>query len=150
MIKYVLAENNRGRFNDLTVIYGARNPGELLYKSELEEWEGRKDLKVLVTVDKGDDRWTRHIGVVPNVLRTVAPAAKDATVLVCGPPIMVRYTLPVLADLGFKPESIFLSLEMRMKCGIGQCGRCNIGPKYVCKDGPVFSFAELQQLPQEY
>jgi len=87
---------------------------------------------------------------VPNVLKDVAPNSKDTIALVCGPPIMIKFTLPVLKDLGFNTASIFLSLEMRMKCGIGKCGRCNIGHKYVCKDGPVFSFAELQGLPNEY
>lgn len=149
-IKYVIDEHNRSRFKDLTVIYGARSPGELIYKTELWEWEGRKDMKTFITVDKGDKNWERREGFVPTVLKEVAPSPKDTIALVCGPPIMIKFTLPVLDDLGFAPESIFLSLEMRMKCGIGKCGRCNIGHKYVCKDGPVFSFAELQRLPNEY
>jgi len=149
-IKYIIDESNRGRFNDLTVIYGARTPGELIYKNELWEWEKRKDMKIFVTVDKGDKDWKRHEGFVPTILKEVAPNSKETIALVCGPPIMLKFTLPVMSELGFKPESIFLSLEMRMKCGIGKCGRCNIGHKYVCKDGPVFSYAELQNLPQEY
>jgi NAD(P)H-flavin reductase len=149
-IKYLLDSAHRAKVKDLTVIYGARTPGELLYKSELDEWEKRKDLRVYVTVDKASNGWSREVGVVPAVLKKVAPGAKDTVALVCGPPVMIKYTLPELAALGFKPECIYLSLEMRMKCGVGQCGRCNIGPKYVCKDGPVFTYAQLLQLPQEY
>ncbi len=149
-IKYILDESHRNNFEDVTVIYGARKPGELIYKNELWKWEKQKDMKIFITVDKGDDSWKRREGYVPMVLKEVAPSSKETIALICGPPIMIKYTLPVLAELGFKPESIFLSLEMRMKCGIGKCGHCNIGHKYVCKDGPVFSFAELQELPREY
>lgn len=149
-IKYILDERNRSRFKDLTVIYGARCPGELIYKNELREWEDRKDMKTFITVDKGDKDWKRYEGFVPTVLKEVAPSSKKTIALVCGPPIMLKFTLPVMDKLGFQPETIFLSLEMRMKCGIGKCGRCNIGHKYVCKDGPVFSYEDLQNLPQEY
>ncbi|MBE0432223.1 FAD/NAD(P)-binding protein [candidate division WOR-3 bacterium] len=150
MIAYIIDEANRPRFKDLTVFYGARTPGELIYKTTLREWEKRSDMKTHITVDQAGGDWKRHVGVVPAVIKEVSPSANDTIALVCGPPIMIKYTLPVLAELGFKAESIFLSLEMRMKCGIGKCGRCNIGHKYVCKDGPVFSYAELQALPQEY
>lgn len=150
MIMYMLEAGNRGRFGDLTVFYGARTPGELIYKTTLWEWEKRSDMKTYITVDQGTADWKRHVGVVPAVIKEISPDANGAIALVCGPPIMIKYTLPVLGDLGFKPDSIFLSLEMRMKCGIGKCGRCNIGHKYVCKDGPVFSCAELQALPPEY
>lgn len=150
MITYIVDEANRPRFKDLIVFYGARTPGELIYKTTLWEWEKRNDMRTYITVDQGNGEWSRHVGVVPAVIKEVSPKADDTIALVCGPPIMIKYTLPVLAELGFKPDAIFLSLEMRMKCGIGKCGRCNIGHKYVCKDGPVFSYAELQRLPQEY
>jgi sulfhydrogenase subunit gamma (sulfur reductase) len=149
-INYITDSSNRERFDDIIVIYGARSPGELLYKGELWQWEKQDNLEIFVTVDKGDKNWTRREGFVPTVLKEVAPSSNNTIALVCGPPIMIKFTLPVLKDLGFTSESIFLSLEMRMKCGIGKCGRCNIGHKYVCKDGPVFSYAELQGLPDEY
>jgi sulfhydrogenase subunit gamma (sulfur reductase) len=149
-IKYVLEPNNRKQFKDVIVIYGARSPGELIYKDELWAWEKHDGMKMHITVDKGDETWQRREGFVPAVLRDVAPTSDNTIALVCGPPIMIKFTLPVLMSLGFSPQSIFLSLEMRMKCGIGKCGRCNIGHKYVCKDGPVFSFAQLQELPQEF
>ena len=90
------------------------------------------------------------MGLVPNVLREMNPSASNTLALVCGPPIMIRFTIPVLQELGFEKDDIILSLENRMKCGIGKCGRCNVGSKYVCVDGPVFTFGELEQLPAEY
>lgn len=150
LTNYILHEKNRDRFKDITVLYGARSPGELIYKSELEQWEQRDDINIHLTVDKGDENWKGRVGLVPNVLKELAPSSKDGVALVCGPFIMVKYTIPPLLDLGFSPERIFTSLEMRMKCGIGKCGRCNIGSKYVCKDGPVFTYKELQGLPNEY
>jgi len=148
-IRYILHEANRAKFGNLTLVYGARSPGELLYKDELKEWEAREDIETHITVDKGDESWTGKVGFVPTVLEQVAPSPKDAIVLVCGPPIMLKFTLPVLSKLGFEPGEIITSLEMRMKCGIGLCGRCNIGSKYVCRDGPVFTYEQLQALPEE-
>ncbi len=149
-IRYILHEANRAKFKQLTVVYGARNPGELLYKPELEQWQARKDMETHITVDKGDENWKGQEGFVPVILEQVAPSPKDAIVLVCGPPIMLKFTLPVLSKLGFQPGEIVTSLEMRMKCGIGLCGRCNIGSKYVCRDGPVFTYEQLQALPAEF
>ena len=150
LTKYILHEKNRARFKDITVLYGARSPGELIYKSELKQWEERGDINIHLTVDKGDENWKGRVGLVPNVLKEVAPSSENGIALVCGPLIMVKYTMLPLLDLDFSPERIFTSLEMRMKCGIGKCGRCNIGSKYVCKDGPVFTYQELQGLPNEY
>lgn len=148
-IRYILHDANRTKFGNLTLVYGARSPGELLYKDELKEWEVREDIQTHITVDKGDESWTGKEGFVPAILEQVAPSPKDAIVLVCGPPIMLKFTLPVLSKLGFEPGEIITSLEMRMKCGIGLCGRCNIGSKYVCRDGPVFTYEQLQALPAE-
>ena len=150
LLNYMLYEENRSRFGDITVVYGARSPGLLIYKDELAEWAKRKDLNLNVTVDKGDEGWTGREGFVPTVCKEIAPSSENAVTVICGPPIMIRFTLPVFFDLGFSKENIYTSLEMRMKCGIGKCGRCNVGSKYVCKDGPVFSLAELDQLTKEY
>ncbi len=147
-IRYLLHEKNRSRFKDITVLYGARSPGELIYKSQLKEWEERDDISMYVTVDKGDENWKGRVGLVPNVLKEVAPSSKNSIALVCGPPIMLKYTMVPLLDLGFSPETIVTSLERRMSCGIGKCGRCNISSRYVCKDGPVFTYAELRELPE--
>ena len=147
---YMMDDSRRKDYGDITIIYGARTPGDLIYRQELEAWSSREDLKVQVTVDKGDNAWSGREGFIPPVVKEVAPSADNAIALVCGPPIMIKLTIPILFDLGFAPNKILNSLEMRMKCGFGKCGRCNIGNKYVCKDGPVFTFEELQQLPQEY
>jgi NAD(P)H-flavin reductase len=101
MIKYILHENNRPRFQDITVIYGARNPGELLYKYDLEEWEKREDINLVLTIDREAESWTKHVGFVPAVLQESAPSSKNAVTLICGPPVMIRFTTPVLTELGF-------------------------------------------------
>ncbi len=150
LINYILCQENRSRFGNVVVIYGARSPGLLLYRDELEKWEGRTDLDLHLTVDRADEDWQRKVGVVPNIVKEIAPSPENAYAVVCGPPIMIKFTLPVLRDLGFPPERIVLSLEMKMKCGIGMCGRCNIGNQYVCKDGPIFTLAQLNELPSEY
>ena len=150
LINYMIFEENRKRFGKITVVYGARTPGLLLYKDELEAWGKRGDIDLNVTVDKGDATWKGREGFVPTVCKEVAPSKENAVTVICGPPIMIRFTLPVFFDLGFSKENIITSLEMRMKCGIGKCGRCNVGSKYVCKDGPVFSLAELDKLTKEY
>ncbi len=150
LTKFILHEENRSKFKDLTVIYGARNPGELNYKYDLEEWKKRKDINLNVTVDAAGPGWNGLVGFVPAITKQVAPSSKDAVAIICGPPVMIKFTMPVIRDLGFSPEDIYLSFEMRMKCGIGKCGRCNIGSKFVCKDGPVFSYKELETMTKEY
>ena len=147
---YILHPENRDRFGKLTIIYGARSPGELIYKYDLKAWAERDDVALHVTVDAGDDSWTGLVGYVPTVLGQVAPSAENAYALVCGPPVMIRFSIPVLYEQKFDKNKIIGSLEMRMKCGVGKCGRCNIGNKYVCKDGPVFTFEELSVMPAEY
>ncbi len=147
---YLLAPSNRKRFKDITIIYGARRPGLLLYRDDLAAWETRNDVSMHLTIDVEAPGWTKHVGFVPDVVERVAPSSKGTYAVICGPPVMIRFTMPKLSALGFPPERIFSSLERRMKCGIGKCGRCNIGPYYVCKEGPVFSYAQLEGLPQEY
>jgi len=149
-ITYILDPANRADFGSVLVIYGARTPGELLYRDELAEWQQRDDIEVHLTVDKADETWTQHEGVVTFVLDELKPSPDNTLALVCGPPIMIKFTLVSLTQLGFHEDATILSLEMRMKCGIGKCGRCNIGNKYVCTDGPVFTREELRALPVEY
>jgi sulfhydrogenase subunit gamma (sulfur reductase) len=149
LTNYILHDLNRAAFGDLTIIYGARKPGLLLYKADLEAWKQRADLNLHLTVDQEADGWQGHVGVVPNVARTLAPSSQDTLAVVCGPPVMMKFTLPVLKDLGFHDQDVLFSLEMRMKCGIGKCGRCNVGSKYVCSEGPVFYQSELARLTGE-
>jgi NAD(P)H-flavin reductase len=141
--------DNRSQYGDITILYGARTPPDLCFKSDLEEWARREDVKLILTVDNPYPGWVGRVGLVPNVLRELEPKAEGKVAITCGPPIMIKFTLKALLDLGFREEDIVTTLERRMKCGVGLCGRCNIGPKYVCKDGPVFSYAELKGLPFE-
>jgi sulfhydrogenase subunit gamma (sulfur reductase) len=151
-IVMMLAPGNRSSFGKIDVVYGARMPGMLLYKSELMEWEKRDDIRMHITVDKADDpHWPYHEGFVPNITQKVAPPADANTyALICGPPVMIKFTLPILEEKGYDPSRILMSLENRMKCGIGMCGRCNIGKELVCKDGPVFTLKHLRETPMEY
>lgn len=150
MLLYMLHDDNRSRFEDITVVYGARSPGELLYKYDLEEWSKREDLNLVLTIDRPAEGWTKNVGFVPAVVKETAPSSENAVTFICGPPVMIRFTTPVLTELGFSPDNILMSLEMRMKCGIGKCGRCNVGNKLVCQDGPVFTQRELMDMPKEY
>ncbi|MFX0019254.1 MAG: FAD/NAD(P)-binding protein [Promethearchaeota archaeon] len=150
LVVYLLDEKYRKDYKNITVIYGNRDSGEVLYRDILEEWKKRDDINVILTIDREEDGWTEKVGFVAPVVKEVGPSPNNAIAVVCGPPIMIKTTIAVLEELNFKDEQILNSLEMRMKCGIGKCGRCNIGNKYVCVDGPVFSLAELKKMPSEY
>jgi NAD(P)H-flavin reductase len=144
-IRYLLSDGIRNQYKNITILYGARSPGELLYKAELEAWQKRTDITMIVTVDKSDYAWKGRVGLVPVVLKEIAPSAADAVCIVCGPPIMLKFTMPPLMELGFSPDNILTSLERKMTCGVGKCGRCNVGSKYVCKDGPVFPYSKIKE-----
>ncbi len=146
LIVYLL--EHRKDYKDITVIYGARTPDLFIYREEIAEWEKRDDIDIHLTIDNPVEGWEGKTGFVPTVTKDIAPCPDNTWVVVCGPPIMIKFTLPVLADLKFSDERVFTSLERRMKCGIGKCGRCNIGSKYICIDGPVFSLAELKEIPE--
>ncbi|MCD6225222.1 MAG: FAD/NAD(P)-binding protein [Deltaproteobacteria bacterium] len=151
-IVYLLHPDNRSKFGDINVVYGARSPGMLLYREELAEWEKRDDINMHITVDGTDDPdWKYNVGFVPTIVEQKAPSGNaDSYAIICGPPIMIKFTQPVLEKLGYEHDHIIMSLENRMKCGIGMCGRCNIGKELVCKDGPVFTLAQLNKTPKEY
>jgi len=148
LINYCM--DNRADFKSITIVNGARTSKDLVYKDEYPKWEKAKDTKLHLTVDCQEDNWTCMVGVVPRILETIRPTCKDAVTIVCGPPVMIRYTMPVLLKIGFCAEDIFTTLEMKMKCGLGKCGRCNIGPLYICKEGPVFTYARLEALKYEF
>jgi NAD(P)H-flavin reductase len=142
----------RENFGNVTIIYGARTVSDLVYKHELEAWGSRGDVRLVMTVDPGGESpdWKGEIGFVPTIVEKEAPSSDNTIAIVCGPPVMIKYTFPVLGKLGFPDENIYTTLENRMKCGFGKCGRCNVGKVYVCKDGPVFTLAQLKELPDEY
>jgi sulfhydrogenase subunit gamma (sulfur reductase) len=142
----------REKFARIAIVYGARSVDDLVYKDELKEWEAREDIDTVFTVDPGGETpdWTGKVGFVPSVLEELNPSPESAAVITCGPPIMIKFVLASLMKLGFSLDSVITTLENRMKCGVGKCGRCNVGSKYVCKDGPVFRCSEIQQMPQEF
>jgi len=144
--------DEREDFGEITIIYGARSVADLVYKEELKEWVDMEGIDTVLTVDPGgeDESWRGEIGFVPTILEKVNPSPQNAMVITCGPPIMIKFVLKALDKMEFTPEQVITTLEMKMKCGLGKCGRCNIGHTYVCKDGPVFSYEELKGLPQEY
>ena len=141
----------RDRFKDVTIVYGARSVSDLVYKRELTEWKEREDVHTLFTVDPGGETedWDGKVGFVPTVLKESGLSSDDTYVVMCGPPIMIKFCLPVLLELGFTRDRVYTTLENRMKCGVGKCGRCNVGPYYVCKDGPVFTAGAIDALPND-
>ncbi|MBQ3063489.1 MAG: FAD/NAD(P)-binding protein [Clostridia bacterium] len=148
VINYV--RDNRDKFGTVDIVYGSRSKEDLVYYDEIvTEWCNTPGFNVHLTIDREQENWDGHVGFVPNFVKELNPDLKK-TVLMCGPPIMIKFTLGGLMELGFKKEQVYTTMELRMKCGIGKCGRCNIGNKYVCKDGPVFRFDELDELPNEY
>lgn len=142
-IQYIL--KNREKYGKFYLLYGARTPDDLLYKRELGLWRGRLDSQVLVTVDKGDEKWRGYIGVVTTLFRYLKLDPANTYSYVCGPEIMMKFTIQELKNQGLPDERIFISMERNMKCGVGLCGHCQLGPHFVCKDGPVFSFAEVSK-----
>ena len=141
---------NAKNYGKLQVIYGSRSKQDLVdYKEILDEWCKDPNMEVDLTIDNPQPDWDGHVGFIPNYVKELNPDLRK-TILMCGPPIMIKFTLAGLKELGFKENQVYTTMELRMKCGIGKCGRCNIGNKYVCKDGPVFRFDQLDELPNEY
>ena len=148
VINYV--RHYKDRYGKIDIVYGARSKEDLVdYNEIIEEWMKDEGVTVHLTIDREQPGWDGHVGFVPNFVKELG-FTTDKTVILCGPPIMIKFTLAGLMEMGFSKEQIYTTLEMRMKCGIGKCGRCNVGSKFICKDGPVFRFDELDELPDEY
>ncbi|MCK6487354.1 MAG: FAD/NAD(P)-binding protein [Planctomycetes bacterium] len=171
--------DHRADYRDITIVYGARTPRDLVYQDELAEWERRDDVNLWLGIDwkpRADGKdlsdqaaaegWPainqaepgatvldpaqrRRTAFVPQLVEAVKPSPADTVAVLCGPPVMINFTMQVLKKVGFAPDDVYTTLENRMKCGIGKCGRCNVGPVYVCKEGPVFTAAEIARLPPE-
>lgn len=144
VIYYVLS--NREKYNRAVLLYGARTPEDILYKNEIEEWKSRFDFEVYVTVDRGTDEWRGNVGVVTTLIPGAPFDPLNAVAFVCGPEVMMRFTALELMKRGIKESNIFISMERNMKCGICLCGHCQLGPVFVCKDGPVFSYSQVKDL----
>jgi len=140
--------DKKKEYGNLSLFYGARTSNDIVYKEELEEI--KEQMTVHLSIDVEEPDWKEYVGFVPLNILDKKPSPKNAITITCGPPIMIKFVIQNLQALGFKDEQIFTTVENKMKCGIGKCGRCNIGLHYVCKDGPVYSWADLKNLPQEY
>ena len=148
VINYVRA--HRENYGKVDIVYGSRSADDLVdYKEIIDEWMNEPDFNVWLTIDREQEGWDGHVGFVPNYVKELG-FDTNKTVIICGPPIMIKFTLAGLMELGFNKTQVFTTMELRMKCGVGKCGRCNIGSKYVCKDGPVFRYDEIEELPNEY
>jgi len=136
--------HNREKYGAIVVLYGARTPEDLLYTRELERWRGRFDLQVEVTVDSGPSSWRGHVGVVTTLIPRAEFDPHEAVALVCGPEIMMRFTIMELEKRGLTHDKIYISMERNMKCALGFCGHCQFGPTFICRDGPVFRFDSIE------
>jgi len=141
--------DRREEFGRIKILYGAKTPDELCFKQELKSWRAIPDTEVLLTVDAPDEGWKENVGVVTTLWDKTDMASPDGVAYICGPLIMIRFVIIELTKSGFKDENIYVTLERYMKCGIGKCGHCNIGAKFVCIDGPAFSYSQLKELPKK-
>ena len=148
VINYI--RSNRQNYGTVDIVYGARSMDDLVDINEIQtEWVNEKDFNVYLTIDREQEGWNGHVGFVPAYVKEVN-IPTDRTAVLCGPPIMIKFTLQALLELGFDKTQVYTTLEFRMKCGVGKCGRCNVGDKFICKDGPVFRMDNLEELPSEY
>ncbi len=148
-IKYCF--KHRDDFGKIQIIYGARSYADLCFKEEIFDlWPKIKDTEVYITIDREEEAWDGHVGLVPHYLTDLNPDPKGKIAVTCGPPIMIKYVIEALEKLNYADEQVITTLEMRMKCGIGKCGRCNIGSEFICLDGPVFDLSQLRKLPPEW
>lgn len=136
---------HRAEYGNFELIVGARTPADLLYHKELERWRGRFDFRVHVTVDSASPAWRNNVGVVTTLIPRARFDPWQTAALVCGPGVMMRFTVQELLQRGVKPENIYISMERNMQCGIGLCGHCQLGPYFICKDGPVFAFDQIEK-----
>ncbi|MBI4651114.1 FAD/NAD(P)-binding protein [Candidatus Desantisbacteria bacterium] len=148
LIDYCL--DNRKDYKKIDIIYGSRTPSDLVYTHDFDRWKKANDVNLYITVDRIIGGWAGHVGFVPMYLQELKPSHENTVAITCGPPIMIKFVIETLSNLGFSPDMILTSLEMKMKCGVGKCGRCNIGNTYVCQDGPIFSYEQIKPLPKEF
>jgi sulfhydrogenase subunit gamma (sulfur reductase) len=142
--------DNRADYGHLTILWAARKPSLLVFTDEYDAWRSAPNTDLHLTVDEADATWTGDVGLITELLEEVAPSPENTVTVVCGPPIMIKFVVLGLKKLGFADEQMIMTLEAKMKCGIGKCGRCNMGEKFVCLDGPVFSYAEVSRFLESF
>jgi len=143
-IHYVL--HNREDYGELCILFGCKSPAERLFTDELTEWDGRDDVEFLETVDKGDEQWAGNVGVITTLLPKIHINTDNTVAIICGPPVMYKFVIWDLYEMGMTADDIYVSLERRMKCGLGKCGHCQVNGIYVCQDGPVFNLGEIEEI----
>ena len=143
-IYHVLA--NRDRYGHVAILFGTRNPAEMLFRGELEAWRQRLDIDIQVTVDHADPSWHGNVGVVPTLIPRAFVDPRETVAMVCGPEVMMRFTVSALGELGVTPDRTYLSMERNMKCAIGLCGHCQFGPDFICRDGAVMRFDRIARI----
>jgi len=148
VIQYVL--DHRSEYGNLTILWAARHPSLLVFTEEYDEWRAAPNTSLHLTVDQPDETWVQNVGLITELLQKVAPRSEKAVTITCGPPIMIHYVSRSLAQMGFSPENNYVTLEARMHCGLGKCGRCNLGEKLICVDGPVFNMEQVLELKETF
>lgn len=150
LIQYCL--DHRAAYSEkFQLIYGARSLEDLIFQRDIDHaWEQEKDFTLNISLDRGSENWKGFVGFVPQYLQELAPDPKDTVAVTCGPPIMIKFVMETLKKLGFQPDQIVTTLEYKMKCGIGKCGRCNLDEHYLCKDGPVFYLSDLEKIKNDF
>jgi NAD(P)H-flavin reductase len=148
VIQHVL--DHRADYGNLTILWAARHPSLLVFTDEYDEWRSAPATSLHLTVDNPDETWNHATGLITQLLEKVAPSPKNAATITCGPPVMIYHTARLLEKMGFPPKWNYVTLEARMHCGLGKCGRCNLGEKYVCVDGPVFNMVEVGSLLETF
>lgn len=147
LIQYIL--DRRAEFGSFTLFFGAKSPAEQLFLEDLEKWRGSKDVSYYETVDKPDPNWKSNVGVITTLFQKTK-IAPDTRTIICGPPIMYKFVIKELEKIGIPHSNIYVDLERRMKCGVGKCGHCQINDTYVCYDGPVFSYDQIEHLEEAF
>jgi sulfite reductase subunit B len=145
-INYVLT--NRDDYRNITILFGAKSPADRLFTDELEEWRARDDVEFEETVDRADESWTGNVGVITRLMPKLKFDPLNSIAIVCGPPVMYKYVILELWWKRMPNDNIYVSLERRMKCGVGKCGHCQINGLYACQDGPVFNYADVSEVPE--
>ncbi len=142
--------DNRADYGHLDILWAARRPSLLVFTDEYNEWRSAPDTELHLTVDEGEAQWTGNVGLITELLDHISPSPENAQAIICGPPIMIKFVILGLKKLGFADDQMIMTLEAKMKCGIGKCGRCNMGEKFVCLDGPVFSYTEVSRFLESF
>ncbi len=146
LIDYTI--DKRDEFGRVVILYGTKSPREILFKSDIEEWGSRKDIEFHMTVDRADEEWKGNVGVITTLIPPLDLDIENTIATVVGPPVMYKFVIMALKSKRIADENIYLSLERRMKCGVGKCGHCQINDTYVCQDGPVYHYPHVKELEE--